>query len=207
MNSETKTDLNKIALNVIGVANIGFGFALMASSEIGLDCLDSFNEAVSIYTGRDFSVVANITETIMILAAYMFEKKNIGLGTILYMLVIDVPLSYFKQLLPNSGGSFAVSIIYSFLGVFFLSFGIELTIHSELGTVAYEAFIQGLKKKMNYSFVMTKYAVDAILLAVTVSLGEKLRLGTIICFLICPLLMEEIGRILEKHSKNRHETP
>ena len=92
-------------MNVIGVANIGFGFALMASSDIGLDCLDSFNEAVSIYTGRDLSVIANITETIMILAAYMFEKKNIGLGTILYMLMIDVTLSYFKQLLPNSEGS------------------------------------------------------------------------------------------------------
>lgn len=201
MNSETKTDLNRIILNIIGVANIGFGFALMASSNIGLDCLDSFNEAVSIYTGRDFSVIANITETIMILVAYMLDREKIGLGTILYMLVIDVPLSFFQGLLPNSG-SVAIGIIYSFLGVFFLAFGIELTIHSGLGTVAYEAFIHGLKKKLNYSFVMTKYAVDAILLLVTVLLGEKLQLGTIIYFLTCPLLMQEIGRMIEKHSKN-----
>ena len=37
---------------------------------------------------------------------------------------------------------------------------------------------------------------------VTVLLGEKLQLGTIIYFLTCPLLMQEIGRMIEKHSKN-----
>ena len=96
MNSETKTDVRKIILNIIGVANIGFGFALMASSNIGLDCLDSFNEAISVYVQRDFSVVANVVETIMILVAYILDKENIGLGTILYMLIIDLLSVSFK---------------------------------------------------------------------------------------------------------------
>ena len=57
MSSETKTDVRKIVLNIIGVAFIGLGFALMASSNLGLDPLDSFNEAASIFFKRDFSVV------------------------------------------------------------------------------------------------------------------------------------------------------
>ena len=96
MNSETRTDVKKIILNVIGVANIGFGFALTASSNIGLDCLDSFNEALSVFLDRDFSIVANVVETIMILVAYILDKENIGLGTILYMLIIDLLSVSFK---------------------------------------------------------------------------------------------------------------
>ena len=103
MSSETKTDVRKIVLNIIGVAFIGLGFALMASSNLGLDPLDSFNEAASIFFKRDFSVVANITETVMLLVAYILDKEKIGLGTILYMLMIDVPLGFFQRLLPNSG--------------------------------------------------------------------------------------------------------
>lgn len=198
MNLETRTDVKKIMLNVLGVANIGFGFALMASSNIGLDCLDTFNEALSVYMNRDFSVVANITETIMILVAYILDKDNIGLGTILYMLLIDLPLSFFQGLLPNPGSIYA-SIVYSVLGVVFLAFGIELTVHTGLGTVAYEAFIYGLKKKFNYSFVLTKYVVDASLLVIAASFGQRIELGTIIYLVACPLIMEMMGKLIKKH--------
>ena len=200
MNLETRTEVKKIIFNIIGVAFIGFGFALMASSGIGLDCLDSFNEALSVFVNRDFSVVASAVELIMILVAYVLDKDKIGLGTILYMLIIDIPLSFFEGLLPNSG-SFVLSVIYSLMGVVFLAFGIELTIHTGLGTVAYEAFIYGLKKKLEFSFVMTKYIIDGILLVFVVLLGHRIELGTIIYFVSCPLIMEQMSKLIKKHVK------
>ncbi len=198
MNSETRADVKKIILNIFGVANIAFGFALMASSNIGLDCLDTFNEAVSEFTGRDFSVIATSVELVMILVAYMLDREKIGLGTILYMLIIDFPLSFFQSLLPNPG-SFALSLLYSLMGVIFLAFGIELSIHTGLGTIAYEAFIYGLKKRFNYSFILTKYIVDAILLLLAAMLGQKIELGTLIYLISCPLIMEKMEKLIKKH--------
>ena len=200
MNLETKTDFKRIVLNILGVANIGFGFALMASSNLGLDCLDTFNEAVSVFTGRDFSVIANTVETFMLLIAYILNKEYIGLGTILYMLLIDLPLHFFQGLLPNSG-NFILSVIYSVMGVIFIAFGVELTIHTGLGTIAYEAFIYGFKKKMNWSFILSKYTIDAVLLVLAVLFGAKLELGTIIYFIFCPLIMEKMAKLIEKHVK------
>ena len=198
MNSEMKADVKKIALCILGVIIIGFGFALMASSNLGLDCLDSFNEALSHFVGRDFSVIANVTEIIMILAAYILDKKNIGLGTILYMLIIDLPLEFFQNMLPT-GGSIYVSILYSFAGIVFLAFGIELTIHTGLGTIAYEAFIYGLEKKIERSFVFTKYLVDSILLVFVLMLGSKIEFGTMMYLVLCPWIMEFMAKLIRKY--------
>jgi uncharacterized membrane protein YczE len=91
--------------------------------------------------------------------------------------------------------------MYSILGIIFLAFGIKLTIHTGLGTIAYEAFIYGLKKKLNYSFILTKYVVDATLLVFVVLLGHEIQLGTIIYLITCPLIMEKMGKLIKKHIK------
>ena len=46
--------------------------------------------------------------------------------------------------------------MYSILGIIFLAFGIKLTIHTGLGTIAYEAFIYGLKKEIELQLYSDK---------------------------------------------------
>ena len=198
MNSETKNNIKKLTVSIIGVMLVGAGVALATLPELGSDCLASFNEVVSRKLGISFGYMTTITEIIMTIIAFMMNRKNVGVGTLMAILFVRFPIDMTYQLISKPS-FIIVCLLYVVIGTLMVALGVELIIHADLGMGTYEAFMYGIAEKTSIKFIYVKYICDATFLFLTLILGGFIGLGTIINYILCPKMMDIFDGLISKH--------
>jgi len=78
------------------------------------------------------------------------------------------------------------------LGLFIFSLGIVFTLHSSLGLGPWDVLHQGLSGRISLTFGQTSILVGGVLILITVLLGERPGLGTVLNMVLIGLFVDAI---------------
>ena len=131
--------------------------------------------------------ISLLINLVFVLLTLFINYRKIGIGTIIivfaYGLVLNVVLA--NSIIPFSQ-SFFVSIIYSIIGIFFVSLAITIWINTNFGVSPLEGFAISISENKN-SFWVLKVVIDLTLLLSGILMGGTFGAGTIISsFLVGP---------------------
>ena len=198
MNLETKIDIKRLIVAILGVVFLGFGVGMGTAAQLGSDCLASFNEAFSSTTGwLSFGQMSAFVQIIMIIITFLMYRKNIGVGTIIAVVLISCPIDFAYQLIKPSQ-SLTINILIVLAGVILISLGAVMIIHADLGMGPYEAFMYIFVRRFNIKFTYVKYVCDAAFLFLAVVFKGYIGLGTIINYLLTPKVMDFFSKHIDK---------
>ena len=198
MNSETKTRLKRLSVTVLGIMLLGSGVGLATAAEIGSDCMASFCEVMSERLG--FITIGQLTTLIelgMLIYAFIMERKTVGIGSFLAMLLVEFPIDLAYGSVPRTE-NYMIRIIYVLIGIVLISFGAELIVHAGLGMGSYEAFMYTFVYRKGWKFTYVKYVCDSIFLLLTILLKGHVGTGTVLTYLLVPKCMELASSLIHK---------
>lgn len=181
-------NLFKTLLIVLGCFIISIGIDFYIKSNIGGDSMTTFLQGGNLKFNLKEGTISLLINLVFVLLTLFINYRKIGIGTIIivfaYGLVLNVVLA--NSIIPFSQ-SFFVSIIYSIIGIFFVSLAITIWINTNFGVSPLEGFAVSISEKTKIPFWVLKVVIDLTLLLSGILMGGTFGAGTIISsFLVGP---------------------
>ncbi|HHU28496.1 TPA: hypothetical protein GXZ54_04980 [bacterium] len=198
-------NLFKTLLIVLGCFIISIGIDFYIKSNIGGDSMTTFLQGGNLKFNLKEGTISLLINLVFVLLTLFINYRKIGIGTIIivfaYGLVLNVVLA--NSIIPFSQ-SFFVSIIYSIIGIFFVSLAITIWINTNFGVSPLEGFAISISEKTKIPFWVLKVVIDLTLLLSGILMGGTFGAGTIISsFLVGPSInvMSKVYLLLKNKIK------
>lgn len=196
MNS--KMMIKRLILTIVGLCFLGAGVAMITSVNMGTEPMAGFVEIFSLRSGLlTYGKMTTVIEILMVIFAYFVSKKTVGIGTLITMLLVHLPIDLVYNNIPRFDSLF-INICLIILGIILISLGAETIIHAGLGMGPYEAFMHSIANKSKISFTYVKYICDAIFLILTIIFKGQIGIGTILTYILTPLCMRYFEHTIKK---------
>jgi uncharacterized membrane protein YczE len=164
-------------------------------SSLGTESFSCLVGGVSIFTGIGFGMAMLILCGIILLGMFIFDKRKIGIGTILSMIIVgygsDFFMYFFQKIVISSDYILFIRIIALISGIIIFCFGVAMYIEANLGVSPYDsvALIISEKTKKEKWFRWIRIITDSICVFTGFLLGNIPGIGTIIMALFAgPLI-------------------
>lgn len=129
--------VKNVLLILIGLVIIGIGASTLRVAGLGVDPFTAMNIGLSSMFGMQLGIFQIIVNAFILFYVYLKNKKAIGLGTILNMLLVGIliqQISTWLQPYANSlGGSTIGKLLSLFVGVLIFTFGCALYMATDQG--------------------------------------------------------------------------
>lgn len=189
---------------LLGMVFMGCGINLMVYADIGADpfttgVMGIFN-AVNRFGTFSFGTAQVLMNILFITAGFLFNRKKIGLGTLLSAFAVGVAVDAWKPILSMvlpEDPTFFLRLLILLAGALVVSTGIATYISPDFGMGAGEILPIILAEKTGWKFRYLKIGNDLLCFIIGVSLGAVYGVGTIICLVI----MGPIIHFLMPHMK------
>ena len=178
MISKTLNILKKMLLILIGLIIVALGVRMYLRSGLGLDAFSVFYQGVSKVIHVTLGRALQICLLVLILAAFIIDRKVLGIGTIMHALLLGVFVDLLSIPLPSPHNVFAASG-YLAVGVLLEGIGMGIYISAGLGVGAVDAFMLILYKRIKKNLKWARICVDCILAVIGFFLGGSLGVGTV----------------------------
>lgn len=185
---------------LVGVMSIGFAIGLNNLALLGNDPISVFYDGMSRFFNIDLGIAINIVNFSLILILFIFGRKYIDIGLVLYV----VTLGLFTNLcillctaisLPID--NIICRILMSIIGCFLLFLGIAIVIALDLGLDPWSGLIMIIKDRINKSYKIIKVCSDAFFLLVGFLLGGVVGVTTIVAAFLGGPVIEFITNIIK----------
>lgn len=198
MKLEMKNKIIRIVIALIGTIILGFGLGLTSAADIGSDSLNGFLLSMYPILNISYGQMNTLLCVFMIVVTFIVYRKNIGLATILALLITQYPMDFVYNNVTKPD-SIALCLLLFIVGDIIISLGVALIIKSDLGMSDYEAFYFSFANRFHWNFVHVKYVCDAAFLLIVLLLDfSKVGIGTIISYLLTGKLIEFFNKKLDK---------
>lgn len=177
------TKIKQIILALIGNFILGAGVAMESQALLGTDPAVSFSQAAAPHLGITIGQMITVTNVVLLLITFFIKKSNIGLGTLIVVLLNQYPVDLVTSMITYRDNLF-INILWVVIGCVFIAIGCNVIISSNLGMGIYDAFLYGITSKTTKSYTFVRYIVDGIFLLLTFILKGYIGIGTIIPYLI-----------------------
>ena len=198
MNLRTKINLRNIIFTILGIIFLGVGVAFTTKAGLGTNALDVLDEIIANKTGISFGRITFIAQILMIVFAFIFDRKTIGIGTLMAMFLTQFPIDITYSLI-NRSDSFIINLLMVIIGVIVMAFGASMIIKGKLGMGTYEALTISIANRLNVRFVYVKYVLDSIFLILVILFKGNIGVGTIITYLFLGKLIELFNNLLDRY--------
>ena len=189
--------IKQLLYAIIGNCVMGAGVAMGTQALIGMDPSVSFSQAASIKLGISFGTMVTITNIVLLVITFFIAKKNIGIATLMVVLLNQYPIDFVTSLITHSN-SLIINILWVIAGCVFVAIGCNIIVASDLGMGIYDALIYGICSKVNKGYSFVRYFVDGTFLVLTFLLDGYIGIGTIIPYIITGRLVELTMPIIKK---------
>ena len=132
MNLKMKIDLRNIIFTILGIIFLGVGVAFTTKAGLGTNALDVLDEIIANKTEISFGRITFIAQILMIVFAFIFDRKTIGIGTLMAMFLTQFPIDITYSLI-NRSDSFMINLLMVIIGVIVMTFGASMIIKGKLG--------------------------------------------------------------------------
>ena len=195
-----ETRIKQILVALIGNCILGAGVAMGSQALLGTDPSVSFSQAAAPLVGVTIGQMITITNTTLLIITFFIKKKNIGLATLIVVLLNQYPVDFVTNLITHSD-SLIINILWVLAGIVFVAIGCDILIASNLGMGIYDAFVFGVADKLNKKFVFVRYGIDSVFLILTIVLKGYIGIGTILPYLLTGPTIAYTKPIVEKMIK------
>lgn len=183
-------------MNLVGIAVALFLASGLGSDSIGLLC-DGIRHVLSISFGNA-SLLYNL---LIIVAAFIVAKENLGLGTVVYALVSGYFIDFYGyviELLKVNENIMAVRILSFIIGQCCLSLGLAILIQLKLGMNALDAVLYKIQEKSKLPYAGLRTGCDISYVILGTLMGGTFGIGTICSVLLTGTMVSKIIKIMEK---------
>ena len=129
----------------------------------------------------------------MILFAFIYDRSQIHVGTILYQIVYSACVDLFANCHIYSRYIW-INFFIMLIGVVLFAVGTGLYASASLGRGSYEAVTFALAEKNNWQVKIVRMVLDIIMVVIGVLLGGKFGVCTIVTVLISGPIIQFVNR-------------
>lgn len=191
-----------IILAVLGAIFLGIGIGMNIKVGIGVDSLSAVYTACSNIFNLSVGTITVIANVIMLIIALLLYKKNVGIATVLFIIISKWPIDFANKYFIHSDNLF-ISIALCIFSLIVIALGSELFMLSDLGANSYDAVLMGIGKRFNHKikYVYIRWFFDGALLIIAILLKGEIGIGTVLSFILLGPMIKKWQAILEKHIK------
>ena len=142
-----------------GAFLLGLGVAYFYKSELGADAMSSFVQGLNCQIHLSQGIWNSIVSISMVLTALYLDKKQVGLGTIIYPFICSYAINLGISIIPSSNSNM-ITIEYLFLGVFLVALSIAVTVKLNCGKDPYDAVIFAFMNRFNLKYNVIRWTMD-----------------------------------------------
>lgn len=177
-----------LILCILSTAISEFGIGCYYACGLGTDPISVFVDGLHSWCNLSYGTISTICNVILTLCIFLFERKHLGLGTIVGMLIggplIDVFETFMSTNFPVETTSLIVRIIILIIALLTFGIGCGLGIACKMGIGCFQLppiFLADVSKiKLTYTQVIT----DAIFFLIGWLLGGVIGIGTVLGVLL-----------------------
>lgn len=192
MKKTKKREIKRILMTIVGVLCSGFGAGIFDFCQMGMDPFQVFAHGVWNLTSMGFGTFYVIVNVIMLIAVLIFDRKKIGLGTVINIFLLGYVVEYtsklFQWIFPDA--SLVVRIICLIITVFILCFASSFYFTANMGVSTYDAVALYMSEKQSkVKFRYCRIATDLVCVGIGWFFGATVGIGTLItAFFMGPLI-------------------
>lgn len=172
--AETRRRLPRL---VLGLVLCGFGLALLVLAELGLDPWDVLHQGVGERTGIPIGTVSIIAGAVVLLA-WLPLREQIGLGTVLNVLLIGTTIDLTLNAL-DPPEQLVVRIAFLLGGTVLFALGSGFYIGAGLGPGPRDGLMTSIAHR-GHSIRVVRTSIEVCVLVVGYALGGTVGVGTVV---------------------------
>ena len=180
---------------------IGFSVALFLESQSGSDSIGLLCDGISHMTKLRFGNASLLYNAAVVLAALIFARGSIGIGTIAYALLGGYFIDFYRFLFaPLALGEAALPIrIFAFcVGQLFMSLGFAVLIQLKLGMSALDALLYKAEQRFHIPYAVIKTTLDISYVIAGTLMGGTFGPGTIVSVLLTGFMVSRLVKMLNR---------
>ena len=185
--------LKKIVVIVIGSIIAAYGITLALYAGFGGATLAVLWQGVSGTFHISIGMASFIVALGMILFAFIYDRSQIHVGTILYQIVYSACVDLFANCHIYSRYIW-INFFIMLIGVVLFAVGTGLYASASLGRGSYEAVTFALAETNNWQVKIVRMVLDIIMVVIGVLLGGKFGVCTIVTVLISGPIIQFVNR-------------
>lgn len=169
-------------MSLIGVTCIALGAAFMRSGKVGIDPFTAMNTGMSAKLGMSLGSFQLLANLVLFIVVLIFDRKQIGLGTIFNMILVGYEIEYFSSIyaaiFPGKI-SVPMMIFDAVTGILVFTLGTSIYMSTKLGVSPYDAIAPIISDKTNISYNKVRSAQDILIMVVAILAGGPFGIMTI----------------------------
>lgn len=176
--AKSRWDLSPLRVSILffGLAIFGLGDSLFIQAGIGNAPWTVFAEGLTYKTGMSIGF-ATFFISVFVLLLWIPIKERPGFGTLSNIVLIATFIELGTHIFPEAN-SFAVGIIYNFIGISLVGIGSALYITCGLGPGPRDGAMTGLHYRTGVRVGRVRMAIEVTVLAIGFLMGGTVGVGT-----------------------------
>lgn len=195
--------VKRFTVMVVGIILMSFGIALARLAQLGTDPYTCMNLGLSSALSMSFGNWQLIINALLIIVILIFDKKYIGIATLVNMVGIGYISDFFTGLLGNLFAQtmpFALRLILLSMAVIISGLSCAMYLAPDLGSSPYDsvAFILRGISKDKLPFRVARIISDVTCVAIGFAFGSIVGIGTVAMALLTGPLIHFFSKIIKK---------
>ena len=190
---------------VVSTALSEFGIGCYYGCGLGTDPISVFVDGLHGKFGLSYGTISTICNIIQAILIFLFERKYLGLGTLIGVIIggplIDVFETLIRVNFPLESTGLAIRIIILIVGLITTGIGYGLGIACNLGIGCFQFWPIWLEDITPLSLKYTQIISDAVFFLIGWALGGVVGVGTIIGVLLTGYILDWTLKKCEKPIK------
>ncbi|KRL21452.1 YczE/YyaS/YitT family protein [Lentilactobacillus kisonensis] len=182
----------KTLMAFIGIAILSLGTTFLREGRVGLDPFTAMNTGLAAKFGMGLGNTQLISNLVIFVVVLILDRKKIGIGTIMNMVLVGYEIQWFTQLyndiLPNSLNFLTVSADL-IIGLLLFTLGSSMYMGASLGVAPYDAIAPIITNLVHLKYRIARISQDIVFMVVAFLVGGPVGVATIIvAFFTGPLI-------------------
>ncbi|MHA8111268.1 YczE/YyaS/YitT family protein [Lactobacillaceae bacterium Melli_B4] len=184
--------LLKSLMSFVGITILSMGAAFLKQANVGMDPFTAMNIGFSNSLHMDLGTFQLMVNAAMFLLVLIFDRKQIGIGTILNMVLVGYEIQWFSELYglfiaPGSG--IYVVIVDVIAGLILFTLGTSVYMSPSLGAAPYDAIAPIFSHRLHIKYQLVRNIQDITFMVIAFfAHGAVGILTLVVAFFAGPLI-------------------
>lgn len=185
----------KTLIVIAGSIISAYGITLAIGAGFGGATLAILWQGLTNVTGMSIGTASLVVAVVMIIFAFLYDRKQINVGTVLYQIVYSAFVDVFNKI-QHYADVKAVNFMLMLFGIVIFSIGTGLYSAANFGRGSYEAVTFSLAEKNGWKIKAVRMILDILMVVVGVLLGGKFGICTIVTVLLSgPIIQATVSTV------------
>ena len=195
----------RIARLLLGTFLYAAGIVMTIRANLGLSPWDVFHQGVSLRLGISFGTASILVSGVLVAAA-VFMKEHVGIGTLLNMVLVGVfiDLIIMTNIIPEMG-HFVFGLLMMAMGLFVIAFASYFYIGAGYGAGPRDSLMVILVRRTGRRIGVCRAAVEGAALILGWLMGGRAGIGTVIAALGAGIAIQSVFSLLRFNVRAVHQ--